>query len=40
MIDIEIQEVVRFLLVNIYAPNDDSPEFFNELFQYLDKKEV
>ena len=40
IVDIEITDVVRFLLINIYAPNDDSPMFFENLFQYLDKMEV
>ena len=35
--DLEIIGVARFLMVNIYGPNKDNPEFFNSLFDILSK---
>ena len=32
IIDIEIPDVARFLLINVYVPNDDSPLFFENVF--------
>ena len=36
----EIPEVVRVLIINLYAPNEDSPEFFNNLFGEIGKMDV
>ena len=36
IIDIEIPEVARFILVNLYAPNKDSPNFFEKLFENIE----
>ena len=33
IIDLEIPEIARFLLINLYAPNNDSPNFLENLFQ-------
>ena len=37
IIDLEIPEVARFILVNLYAPNKDSPIFFEKLFDDIEK---
>ena len=32
--------VVRMLIINLYAPNEDNPEFFLNLFNEIEKMEV
>ena len=36
IIDLSVDNY-RFTLCNIYAPNDDTPEFFQEIFSIVDK---
>ena len=36
ILDLEIPEVARFILVNLYAPNNDSPIFFEDLFNKIE----
>ena len=38
--DIEIKGVARFLMVNIYGPNKDTPLFFNDLFSMLSNEGI
>ena len=38
--DLEIKGVARFLMVNIYGPNKDNPQFFNKLFNILNKEGI
>ena len=40
ILDIELPEIARFLLVNIYAPNDDTPKFFENLFQNIETMDI
>ena len=40
ILDIELPDIARFNLVNIYAPNEDSPLFFENLFQQLEKMNI
>ena len=40
ILDIEIPEVARMLIINLYAPNEDSPEFFLNLFKEIEQREV
>ena len=40
ILDIELVGVARFLIVNIYAPNNDSPEFFNNLFLKIENSDT
>ena len=40
IVDIEIPQVVRFLLINIYAPNEDSPKFFEDLFNTIEEMDI
>ena len=35
VLDIELIGVVRFLLINLYAPNEDNPIFFQKLFTIM-----
>ena len=39
LIDIEI-EGKRFAIVNVYAPNEDKPEFFLDLFSEMSKMQA
>ena len=36
ILDIELIGVARILLVNIYAPNEDDPTFFENLFEIIE----
>ena len=40
IIDLEITGVARFLMINIYGPNKDTPEFFENLFNLIDKEDI
>ena len=40
IIDLEIPEVARFLIVDLYAPNEDSPIFFENLFNIIEEMET
>ena len=40
ILDLEIPEVARFLLINIYAPNDDAPNFFEKLFEKIERMNI
>ena len=40
ILDIELPAIARFLLVNIYAPNDDTPKYFENLFQNIEKMDI
>ena len=40
IVDIEIPQVVRFLLINIYVPNEDSPKFFEDLFNTIEEMDI
>ena len=40
IIDIEIPDVVRFLLINLYAPNEDNPNFFTSLFDKIQESDI
>ena len=36
ILDIEMTGVARFLLVNLYGPNEDDPNFFLDLFNIIE----
>ena len=38
--DIEIVDIARFLLINLYAPNEDSPNFFIDLFNKIESFDI
>ena len=38
--DLEIKGVARLLMVNIYGPNKDNPQFFDKLFNILNKEGI
>ena len=40
IIDLEIQDIARFLLINLYAPNDDSPTFFENIFNEVENMDI
>ena len=40
ILDLEIPEVARMLIINLYAPNEDSPEFFTKLFNEIEQRDV
>ena len=40
IIDLEITGVARLLLINLYAPNDDSPKFFKDLFGQIEESDT
>ena len=40
ILDIELPEVARFLLINLYAPNCDNPEFFKNLAELAEKSDT
>ena len=39
MIKVDIEDTIDFILANIYGPNEDSPEFFSNIFQILQKQD-
>ena len=40
ILDLELIGVARFLIVNIYAPNDDNPLFFTDLFSKIEDSDT
>ena len=40
ILDIEIPEVARMLIINLYALNEDSPDFFLNLFNKIEQRDV
>ena len=40
ILDLEIIGVARFLLINLYAPNDDDPNFFENLFNTVENSDT
>ena len=36
IIDLEWIDVVRFLSINIYAPNENNPQFYHDLFTQME----
>ena len=40
ILDMEIVGVARFLLINIYAPNEDNPNFFSNLFALIEESDT
>ena len=40
ILDLEIPEVARMLIISLYAPNEDSPEFFTKLFNEIEQRDV
>ena len=40
ILDIELPDVARFLLINLYAPNCNNPEFFKNLAELVEKSDT
>ena len=40
ILDIEIIDIARVLIINLYAPNEDSPLFFEKLFQIIENRDI
>ena len=40
ILDIEIPEVARMLIINLYAPNEDSPDFFLNLSNEIEQRDI
>ena len=40
ILDLEITGVARFLLINLYAPNNDDPNFFENLFNTVENSDT
>ena len=40
ILDIELPDVARFLLINIYAPNNDTPNFFKNISKIIENLDI
>ena len=40
ILDIEIIDIARVLIINLYAPNEDSPLFFEKLFKIIENMDI
>ena len=40
ILDIELPDVARFLLINLYAPNNDTPTFFRNITDLIEKSNI
>ena len=40
VLDIELPDVARFLLINLYAPNNDTPDFYKNLATIVESSNI